>query len=90
MTLQLFSATNRVLRIVNNTNCHRESFLQFKIFRENSFSPDFEEFEFAGKKLYDDIEASDDSGHGRSTEMSGMHYTYRVFFNKRTLYKNTL
>ena len=52
------------------------SFYYNYIFRENSFSPDFEEFEFAGKKLYDDIEASDDSGHGRSTEMSGTLRTY--------------
>jgi len=58
----------------------KKVFYNYKMFRENSFSPDFEEFEFAGKKLYDDIEASGDSGHGRSTEMSGTHYTYRVFF----------
>ena len=45
--------------------------------RENSFSPDFEDFEFAGgrsaarRKFDDEFGASDDSGHGRSTEMSG-------------------
>ncbi len=46
--------------------------------RENSFSPDFEDFEYAGgrsaaarRKFDDEFGASDDSGHGRSTEMSG-------------------
>jgi hypothetical protein len=42
-------------------------------FRENSFSPDFEDFEFPVKKFEEDIDASDDSGHGRSTQMSGPH-----------------
>ena len=41
--------------------------------RENSFSPEFEDFEFSMKKFDEDIDASDDSGHGRSTEMSGPH-----------------
>jgi hypothetical protein len=41
--------------------------------RENSFSPDFEDFEFSVKKFEEDIDASDDSGHGRSTQMSGPH-----------------
>ena len=51
---------------------------QNHIFRENSFSPDFEDFEYAsgrsaaGRRKFDDeFGASDDSGHGRSTEMSG-------------------
>ena len=53
-------------------------------FRENSFSPDFDEFELpcggggsssglgGGLTRLEDweLEASDDSGHGRSTEMS--------------------
>ena len=53
-------------------------YLTLLLFRENSFSPDFEDFEYAGgyprrggRKFDDEFGASDDSGHGRSTEMSG-------------------
>eukprot|EP00092_Neocalanus_flemingeri_P012790 GFUD01013782.1.p1 GENE.GFUD01013782.1~~GFUD01013782.1.p1 ORF type:complete len:1377 (+),score=309.96 GFUD01013782.1:584-4714(+) len=48
-------------------------FQSYTISRENSFSPDFEDFEYpvkVGKKLNEDPEVSDDSGTGRSTGLS--------------------
>jgi len=48
-------------------------FQSYTISRENSFSPEFEDFEYpvkVEKKFNDDPEVSDDSGHGRSTRLS--------------------
>ena len=48
-------------------------FQSYTISRENSFSPEFEDFEYpvkVEKKLNDDPEVSDDSGTGRSTGLS--------------------
>lgn len=48
-------------------------FESYTISRENSFSPDFEDFEYpvkVEKKLKEDPEVSDDSGTGRSTGLS--------------------
>jgi len=48
-------------------------FQSYTISRENSFSPDFEDFEYpvkVEKKLNEDPEVSDDSGTGRSTGLS--------------------
>jgi len=48
-------------------------FESYTISRENSFSPDFEDFEYpvkVEKKLNEDLEVSDDSGTGRSTGLS--------------------
>ena len=50
-------------------------FQSYTISRENSFSPDGEDFEFFARqenKLRDDPDVSDDSGTGRSTGLSGL------------------
>ena len=50
-------------------------FQSYTISRENSFSPDCEDFEYFARqenKLKDDPDVSDDSGTGRSTGLSGL------------------
>ena len=50
-------------------------FQSYTISRENSFSPDCEDFEYFARqenKLRDDPDVSDDSGTGRSTGLSGL------------------
>ena len=50
-------------------------FQSYTISRENSFSPDCEDFEFFARqenKLKEDTDVSDDSGTGRSTGLSGL------------------